>query len=1828
MTAAERFKQMLASQEFNDLSPQEQFDTKQYFAEQAFTNEPELQDLTGADRMYVYKAMMTTPHGLNDAKMQAALSELNAKALAGDAAAQDAIDRIGSISMQSTEGGMFNALAAGATGLPDKIFDPESKDMYLPDGTLNPDRRYQNTFMRYFQNPDQKVSDWYKARTKLTGADETQMNAQGVANFFNNVLDFMTPNAPANLIGSAVRGATKIAKGTELADAAIMEGARFTPGLLTKSARAQEILMGRMLPAAVTGAADAAMKTPVFGATQAAITGNEAVDPLKHPENTLFNTATGAVLGGVLGSISRGTVNAMAPSYGQELAEAVVGAAQAARYTFGKGVSKVIDDPAALPFDEQLAAIKNDAMVNPALRSELSPIQNAQHQFITDTQNAVDQLNAGQPLNAFQQLQLNLRQADLREVSPTAQPTTLTANPDGTFQIWSYQQGVPTPFKVPTVLDAYDVISNGIKPQLDSLGPEIARYPQLSKAAQLADAWNIVPDKSVVASEFSYRTAANIADDVARNPIASRIALSPEEANHLVNSNQAIRVKLDLTPEITARMDKRQGTPWSYEDGTIKQSTDFNAIATVRNPLKVDRITTENVVNARLTGHDAIYTETNGIKEYMPTTNRTVMLVSPNVDALSGKFVAGSYGKPVAPPISPENVAVKLQQNIEAKIPEAALGNDAKLLAEFAGQRFRGDIDASDVALFLRSTGFNTKFRIVRANKTNMLSANEAVNISKGADDTLVITIPKELNSAEATARFTTALIRQTNEFRYLSTTKSGVSDMVLRAMDGGDSNNPVFKVFNTLNRDGTIVGRQWLDDVITKDLGGKLNKTEQGFEAVLPTETLRSPDLIGLFRQLRSQLVSPVAIKNAIRSAGYDMRYNRKLGQYEVNVNGKLYTGDTPNAIASQLSINITSLPSKYRPLFVEAAEDGNVHIYGEQNTLQIPSKDAAAFLSSFDPADPILKTTTLKNDSLLVTLFDQPTSVALVDSTTKSRLEFANMADAVKFVKDGQLNEFGGVQKIAASKGMYITRSPLGYDITTMGDTKVATVDSLAKAKDILAKVDTRNIDANEIIPGFEDLLPDLPVDLVTQWKALGGDLTPKYFRDPILERASVWHGPVKERMGSPMQSRLSNLAKLIETEQLPPDARIVTRNIEAAHRGYNETRFRNDALLETLVKTSNGKPLGFKDRVALLMNLQARTPMEVEAAAKLHPLSDEGKIIADKIRQTFGIQTEYGITGLAGKFNIKASTYLQVYMPQLRRVFNTVGSEVFDSSKNLDDFFGRIQGTADAKMLNEMQAFFKFCRKEEFAEALHDTDAISVLRRYMAVGSKQYWLDTPIKEFNRWYHANVDNIGPKAQTFLGDLIHDISGNTELSAALKAAYNIGENIGKAIQPVSKIIVKSPLNKILKWDADYVNSPQYAESFRHLIDDVVRLEFAGFVGLRPSSAIMNSLQAHTLGAALYGPEFISKAVNTLHTLPKNELKGMLSYLKQAGVLSEIRDYTPQGTPGSTFNKLVDKTLSWFANADDYSRALSYIATMHKFNEAFTKLSKGISDADFLDLLDSSIFRKSDPMLRQQIVDLARIGVNTGSKVNGVHITGEAAKAQHLYARAMTEVATFNYAAYNKPVMFRSNGLFGRVAGMLGSYPAHYRSYFRLTMANMTAAERARFITGFIINNMAFQTAFKAVGIQTQNFIPFLPAIQGVGPNAEMMHQLFSIPGAALYGKDQSREVSKLGREALRAVPLVGTGVNVASKVTNYLNRDEPDYWSAFLSLGTFSADGHLVRPGKRQPVESEELPLDPLSIANGSTERRLLQTAASWLQGRGQAPVPDQRLRPPRRSQ
>lgn len=744
--------------------------------------------------------------------------------------------------------------------------------------------------------------------------------------------------------------------------------------------------------------------------------------------------------------------------------------------------------------------------------------------------------------------------------------------------------------------------------------------------------------------------------------------------------------------------------------------------------------------------------------------------------------------------------------------------------------------------------------------------------------------------------------------------------------------------------------------------------------------------------------------------------------------------------------------------------------------------------------------------------------------------RKVFSNIKEAKEYLEGGW-KSWGEMTQAATAKGMRLVPYQGRYLVAGQGKNSVQVVNNA----DDLAKV-LRDVPTPEWMPELSGLSDDVTMnfdipeggaftnlDLITPesidatspllFKGLR-----KVFGDrPFITKMEKWHEAAQQLYRPPD----AYMAMLVEKGVGDPTLLQHFRGIKNTL-GAIEGQ---DQALITLVNSvwrDKGKwiPIELRRKIAMYMD----TPLAAKTAkaAELGLTPDDLRI-AERVRYLYGTSAE---KGLAGRYGIDAEMFQPDYLSRIRKFYmENPGKKYYagDTRRFIQDAFG---GTPP----KNLTAFFKHLRVNEVASLAMETDPLEIMSKYVRIGNREQLLGPIWREADKYVRQNITKIDPlqiaRFELFRSQVMGVPQGVVEKLVQITHG-RIWKQLG---------IKEKALN-------------------RDLIDLGMNWAYLSSMAFRPWLAVRNVFQVGTTLAPRVGNEYVVQAIRKL---AKDKTGAIYNSLRAQGVIPAAMP-VPGGDVlqmSKLMRRLQNAGLRWYKNSDEWERAVAYVAAELRFQNAAAKYTKGI--------LGKGKVAEEHFM---ELSGLSTMAPDIRNSARGMIAKGQWGSAASLYGKQMAVETMFDYTKGAGPVAFR--GMIGKLFGMMGNYSVYYVENIKRALKYATPAQKIAYATQFVGNSMLFYGAFKTLGINAQNFLPWQPALFTGGPIYNLMNETLASLSPS-YGGRQARASlfgmttveGKLkwqpGKSQLLSKWLPTFAVNSIFRAVEHAN--DGDYYGAFLT--------------------------------------------------------------------
>ncbi|KKL65899.1 hypothetical protein LCGC14_2150370, partial [marine sediment metagenome] len=509
-----------------------------------------------------------------------------------------------------------------------------------------------------------------------------------------------------------------------------------------------------------------------------------------------------------------------------------------------------------------------------------------------------------------------------------------------------------------------------------------------------------------------------------------------------------------------------------------------------------------------------------------------------------------------------------------------------------------------------------------------------------------------------------------------------------------------------------------------------------------------------------------------------------------------------------------------------------------------------------------------------------------------------------------------------------------------------------------------------------------------------------------------------------------------------------------------------FKMGRLVNTVWRRGN-KWILRDDRVKIMAYMQ--TPaVEKAGVAEALKLNAADLETASLVRSIFGETAE---KGMFQRMGVRFDDWIDDYMPRMKEYIMTHAKDLPTDGK-MSTFLKNAFGDHPP---HQLDAFFKHQRIQDVIGLATDPDPLSVMHRYYKIGNRESLLGPVWKNIDDHMKSLGSKVNMEEWTRLNVYRADVMGMPQ-GFSDKLLRTVTQDFMSQMG-IKKDVTTDLVKAMMGWS------------------------YLSFMGFRAWLPVRNALQIWTTLAPRFGNGVVARAVNKV---VKDKSGKIFNQLREQGVItsrlpifgSELID------TGTRMGKLTHWGLKWYKNSDEFTRAVAFSAASDKFDEAYKILRRSpitaISSEQFI---TRAGLWQLDPQRQNQVRALLR--------------ANEAKSARNLFAKIVTEQTMFPYRAGMTPMAFRSTP--GKLFGMMGTYAVNYIENVRSALRYASPAQKMMFASRFVGNSMALYGAFKMIGVNAANFLPWTPAQFAGGPIYQVMNQTLQAFDFRSYKGRQAR---------------------------------------------------------------------------------------------------------------
>jgi hypothetical protein len=508
-----------------------------------------------------------------------------------------------------------------------------------------------------------------------------------------------------------------------------------------------------------------------------------------------------------------------------------------------------------------------------------------------------------------------------------------------------------------------------------------------------------------------------------------------------------------------------------------------------------------------------------------------------------------------------------------------------------------------------------------------------------------------------------------------------------------------------------------------------------------------------------------------------------------------------------------------------------------------------------------------------------------------------------------------------------------------------------------------------------------------------------------------------------------------------------------------------------------------------------------------------------MAENIRRFLGENPQ---VGLFRKFGVPPEMFLTEYMPKIRKFFDSNRKTIGKFS----DEGGMTRILQKAGVPSHLDAFFKHWRVEDVATFLRQKDPLALLVTYASVGHKQLILGPMVEEAKAWINSQARSSWPGFNDNLRKAVllrftHFVQDSLGIPTANEAAI-----FGALQEAGAKLGLKNPT------------------LMKDLYNSFFTMGYLSSMGFRPWLPVRNLFQIYQTLAPRVGNTVVKEAIDLVQRDPKK----YVDWMKRKGIIAgDIPVFGSEMMNAENLvAKLTHKSLAWFQNSDEFSRAVAYASAEIQFKNALRKYKLGVERG-----YDSAYLEK-------MFVETSGMGIMDVTTQNSMRADIRAGRWSHAldtYGWQLSEDTMFPYRQGMNPESFR--GVVGKVFGRFGHYPVYYLQNIKDGVARGSTTQKLAFATRFVANSLVLYGIFSQVlGIQAKDFLPWAPLQFTGGPYYKLAQRVLESFGSD-YRARQAR--GELKGEFLRLSIPGFAMINSLKRANEYSNQG--DFYQMILAL-------------------------------------------------------------------
>jgi hypothetical protein len=916
------------------------------------------------------------------------------------------------------------------------------------------------------------------------------------------------------------------------------------------------------------------------------------------------------------------------------------------------------------------------------------------------------------------------------------------------------------------------------------------------------------------------------------------------------------------------------------------------------------------------------------------------------------------------------------------------------------------------------------------------------------------------------------------------------------------------------------IDSRPWVK-AATKDIGGSFVELPDGtFRIDLPSGQHLFSNLLDAQDFVARKSMDPAYLRKQLLEEGIRVLERDGSVQLRDYKTGRIVgTGTNLEEALNSFNWAPKKISNKFAPTEVLFGTNSFTMVSDESRVFKDWEK-ASQYLAKFEDQADALKRTTIAS-TIEGTIYKTGSNVYEVYSPKWDSWQTFDSPSSARNYLRHKVKPLEDLKSMGAKKMLDITIENNRFRVESP-DGRILYADDQEALARVYAKFPDLEKSVREVTEFLDPAVTATVGDLVDQWRRsapLSG--MNKYGTPPTFEIEAGNHVPwVMDAFAG-----ISQKTDLVEAVSAVANQPELLRQFRTLQGSFHIAKHESTIALKYLdgiFKDQNGKYLSTESRQKIFYwlgrtNDAVSTKLDDVYKAKfgkaLEPLTQAEQKVANDLREFY--------KRLEVTMGIPFEKIIHEYMPRIRDLRSAKSQGLVNSIMTPKDLLATEWG---GKPPASVVAFFEHDRTSDALEYALKDDALEVAMLYANQGFKTFYMNRSWEDMHKFLNANKNVIDPVAVNAINQWREAVMGN----ARTWGEKNI-ENFGRKFFTAIK---RSPIGKLIP-----LTEEQMSNMGGNILPSVMGLTYVSSMGWKPFLAIRNTFQTWTLGSRV-GLEWIARAQANL----LDDYEGTVKSLRALGILKDTPPIVNQVWSNTTkLGKVANASLEWFANSDDYSRALMYKASEMRFRNATDAFMQG-KIGDRRTFMKLSGLSRTDSVMQEDLWKM--VSSRSSTSID---------EATHLFSAKMTSDSMFIYEGPESPELYK--GALGKLFGQFGNFSAGFRAQLRRMFSYGDFADKVEMVASYVGVSLALWGTFAAFKIKTNDFIPFAPALFSGGPLFDVSIDVMKLSGGG-YEADQARARLKYSLPTLVPGSAQYTYVKKAIEFA-----EKGDSYRAFLSL-------------------------------------------------------------------